>query len=1252
MNPHSTRVVEAFDRAKKLYTRCLTAEERSRIHEVEKLSTLVAVTKRLADEVQSAGNQKVSLALQNVGRKAISLEPLEKLVEGAAKLNHVAGDMIWGSISFVLEMVKNNAKAFDQVLGFFENFADEVGYIDLQNQTYVSSSLVQSVMAGLYVAILNFWVAAVTYYRAMTGGLRGRIKTFVTASAIQKGFEAMKAEIITQRTRLHDATSAEHNAETSSFHANINSFQHTIRQRELKKWLNAPNYAFDLRTATELRYPETCKWILGKQPYIDFVMSSSLFLYIHGIPGSGKTVLSSWIINDMQTTHGAELLLYHYFKGTDANKRTPQSAVRSFLDQLHNHLRNTQNSLLSQLESDMEKASIDRSGHVDYADLWDLFLPLMAALASSLSQQSPTSQTIIFIMDAMDECQLPTSLVSDLLNLAQAHPDQIRILVTGRKSALDMLQDSLSSSVSSLDNLEITTEDVHDDIQAYVRHTVRNVPRLKNHQVLRDRLVETIGSQSNHQGMFLWAYFMCEEVRRQGDPLALQKLLDHLPRGLDAMYVRICDGIIEKDDGLGFSLSVLQWLVHSPRPMTFPELQDGLKMMRSSTTSASFDDWFDETSDLLWSCQDIVDTCGNLVTYDGDSFRLVHLSATQFFRGHFGRANGPGSPETIRQFIENIKNAELELASLCLQYLLAPKLNSHKYLTLLANYRSFPSSKREDFLLQFPLFLFTVIYWPDLVLGGLSAKGGSVVVPSSLTHAITSFDSSTAITVWFVHAANHLSVEAITDSLEQSVKAGLENPNSGVMSIIAWARKWVDILTDYGQALSDWPELVRRCWPMDTIACDTPILARTWQTKNAVLAGANTAQHLSLAHNNYQWIHYDPQKDLFFGIEDQMCLRVHLMKANVPLRPGTVPYFARASRTSFFHAASVSPSSLFVAAIFTTKYDAYLVVWKLSWPSRVASSDVTLQVQPDLILCERFNVMDSQVINSYNPQCYLAFFGDDRLVTQQGIWDLKKREWCPVLPANSLYQPSDHPRVYFFSGNGTFAASTEGDANELSFFETQTGRCVSQVKFSNTKSLFPLAFSSSGQKLVLLINPLQPTKFAGGCEDVRHADRCTGFGNRIFCVIVNKNMVALNTPYHTHVHSDTQIQFSSDEETIVALVTLCDGDDIGSQEPVVIGLWKLMKDARGHYTHALFTHHFKDWSRMYKFTSFCLTPPLRNTSEMVIVASDGITKQRPLDLIWSADEEEDFMSQRPDNIKEIVKLDPKAKTFTVILLKA
>ncbi|KAG6842685.1 hypothetical protein H0H93_003836, partial [Arthromyces matolae] len=125
-------------------------------------------------------------------------------------------------------------------------------------------------------------------------------------------------------------------------------------------------------------------------------------------------------------------------------------------------------------------------------------------------------------------------------------------------------------------------------------------------------------------------------------------------------------------------------------------------------------------------------------------------------------------------------------------------------------------------------------------------------------------------------------------------------------------------------------------------------------------------------------------------------------------------------------------------------------------------------------------------------------------------------------------------------------------------------------------------------------------------------------------------------------------QFSSDEETIVAFVDLCLDSDrfTGFDRPVIIGLWKLLKDHEGRYTRAPFAYLHKEWSHI---GSFCLVPGLHDNPETALfVVNTGIVKQLPLSKTWS--EEDVFLHQNPNDRQEIVKLDPREKTIAVTTL--
>ncbi|KAG6843504.1 hypothetical protein H0H93_000785, partial [Arthromyces matolae] len=215
-------------------------------------------------------------------------------------------------------------------------------------------------------------------------------------------------------------------------------------------------------------------------------------------------------------------------------------------------------------------------------------------------------------------------------------------------------------------------DDVKHDIASYTRFKIGKIERLRGdqHTSLRSAVTAELGKVENHQGMFLWSYLMCKEVKHQLNIAAIWRLLKNLPKGLDALYSRICIRLAENELHREFGKSVLQWIVASSRPLRFAELEQALKAMHLQDQSDTFFD--DAVYDaefglgLLWSRKDIVEACGDLVTYsglsDGDMIGLVHLSARHFLCSRVDELKLPpdlsSSSASVASFLVDIPKAE------------------------------------------------------------------------------------------------------------------------------------------------------------------------------------------------------------------------------------------------------------------------------------------------------------------------------------------------------------------------------------------------------------------------------------------------------------------------------------------------------------------------------------------------------------------------------------------------------------------
>ncbi|KIK60750.1 hypothetical protein GYMLUDRAFT_594628 [Collybiopsis luxurians FD-317 M1] len=104
----------------------------------------------------------------------------------------------------------------------------------------------------------------------------------------------------------------------------VNIYQNwkTGEVEAIRKWFNAPDPSTNFNSALDKRASGTGTWILEHQTYLGW-KSQGTRLWIQGKVGSGKTVLSTSIIKDLQPR-----VVYFYFDRRDTRLK---STYRGFL---------------------------------------------------------------------------------------------------------------------------------------------------------------------------------------------------------------------------------------------------------------------------------------------------------------------------------------------------------------------------------------------------------------------------------------------------------------------------------------------------------------------------------------------------------------------------------------------------------------------------------------------------------------------------------------------------------------------------------------------------------------------------------------------------------------------------------------------------------------------------------------------------------------------------------------------------------
>ncbi|CUS15089.1 unnamed protein product, partial [Tuber aestivum] len=111
--------------------------------------------------------------------------------------------------------------------------------------------------------------------------------------------------------------------------------------QEVQKWLNVVDPASNYSSALALREPGTGNWLLKGCEYIDRKEGRGGVLWLHGIPGCGKSVLSATAIEDVKDLCEANhdhALAYFYFTFSDPEKQKSCNMLLSLISQLPRRL--------------------------------------------------------------------------------------------------------------------------------------------------------------------------------------------------------------------------------------------------------------------------------------------------------------------------------------------------------------------------------------------------------------------------------------------------------------------------------------------------------------------------------------------------------------------------------------------------------------------------------------------------------------------------------------------------------------------------------------------------------------------------------------------------------------------------------------------------------------------------------------------------------------------------------------------------
>ena len=205
--------------------------------------------------------------------------------------------------------------------------------------------------------------------------------------------------------------------------------------------------------AEALIEPHTCDWVQRTPAWTDWLEARARCLWIHGIPGAGKTVLLSHLIKELKKIHGSVIYYYCYF-GHNQDEAAP------FLRWLITQLCRQANSVPAEL-------------YVLFGEGCELSLPELLKILSICLDYF--DKRIYVAVDAVDESKPRDNLLKVLRDLVTDHRfHKIQLLATSREYIdIEKVLDSISCQ------LAMSNPFIAADIRRYVASTLRKNDKFK-----------------------------------------------------------------------------------------------------------------------------------------------------------------------------------------------------------------------------------------------------------------------------------------------------------------------------------------------------------------------------------------------------------------------------------------------------------------------------------------------------------------------------------------------------------------------------------------------------------------------------------------------------------------------------------------------------------------------------------------------------------------------------------------------------
>ncbi|KAJ5316798.1 NACHT nucleoside triphosphatase [Penicillium antarcticum] len=452
------------------------------------------------------------------------LRQLSEVIEVFVSVKPDVLALIWGPIKLLLQMANATIQSFDAIVDTMAIIGDRLPLFEEFTTLFQARDRVKDALILFYKDILDFFGIALNFLSVKHWKLvfesvwpKHRSKIDVVVSNIERHSFLLRDEVnLTHISEAHQARLIDFDRWAATF-----EFQARQNYNELETFISPRLYDDELDRFQRNMCERTGRWIQRDKAiskWLDPNDTKNRLIWLQGIPGAGKSYLSSMIVEMAKTSRTAVLFAFLSYKQGDV----------SAISIIH--------SLIFQLVIGAEGS--DEALRADMRiKLFDIYRSSQRSLKSNTKFARETLCTLLncvgsahIIIDGLDELtegeRAPT--LREILSISR-DANETKTLISSR------MEDDISRIMSKTVHKAVRVDDQNGGcIQSFVSITSEKwLSESDFDEEARSGIMNLLSLlAAKAKGMFLYAKVVMDNVQMCHNPEAIQNELRALPETL------------------------------------------------------------------------------------------------------------------------------------------------------------------------------------------------------------------------------------------------------------------------------------------------------------------------------------------------------------------------------------------------------------------------------------------------------------------------------------------------------------------------------------------------------------------------------------------------------------------------------------------------------------------------------------------------------------------------------------------------